>query len=89
MSLVKTYTANGNDAVEHNGGSGVIAVAVASGSGTITLSHAVGGTDVTIDSFTASGGARFFSPQGNLKVTASGISSATIHVEVSPLSTIG
>ena len=27
--------------------------------------------------------------EGNLKVTASGISSATIHVEVSPLSTIG
>ena len=89
MSLVKTYTSNTSDTFEHNGGAGVIAVAVASGSGTITLSHSVGGVDVTIDSFTASGGSRFFSPKGNLKVTASGISSATIHVEVSPLSTIG
>ena len=89
MSLVKTYTANGSDSVEHNGGSGVIAVAVASGSGTITLSHSVGGVDVTIDSFTASGGSRFFSPSGTLKVTSSGISSATIHVDVAPLSTIG
>jgi hypothetical protein len=88
MSLVKTYTANGSDTFNHNGGAGVIAVAVASGSGTITLSHAIGGTDVTIDSFTASGGSRFFSPKGNLKVTASGISSATIHVDVAPLSTI-
>ena len=84
--LIKTYTANGSDTFNHNGKSGVIAVAVASGSGTITLSHSVGGTDVTIDSFTASGGAQFVSPQGTLKVAASGISSATIHVEVSPLS---
>ncbi len=88
MSLKKTYTANGSDTFEHNGQAGVIAVAVASGSGTITLSHSIGGTDVTIDSFAASGGSQFVSPKGELKVTASGITSATIHVEVAPVSTI-
>tara|TARA_E500000178_G_scaffold339402_1_gene380817 strand:- start:573 stop:842 length:270 start_codon:yes stop_codon:yes gene_type:complete len=86
--LKKTYTANGSDTFDHNGQAGVIAVAVASGSGTITLSHNIGGVDVTIDSFAASGGAQFVSPKGELKVTASGISSATIHVEVQPLATV-
>lgn len=85
--LKKTYTANGSDTFDHNGQAGVIAVAVA-GSGTITLSHNIGGVDVTIDSFAASGGAQFVSPKGELKVTASGISGATIHVEVQPLATV-
>ena len=90
MSLKKTYTGNTSDTFDHNGGAGVIAVAYANGTGTITLSHPVGGVDVTIDSFTAAGGARFFSPMGTLKVAASSTGgSPSIHVEVQPLSSIG
>jgi len=83
---IKTYEENGSDDNPHNGKTGVILVGFNTGTGTITLSHKVGTEDVTIDTFTASGGSQFVSPLGVLKVTASGLSGdANITVNVAKL----
>ena len=85
--LVKTYSANGSDTFDHNGKTGVVMVGYPSGvTGTVTLSHAVGPTDVTIESFTASGGAQFVSPLGTLKITVASLAGGNVSVIVQPLS---
>tara|TARA_R100000234_G_C4882094_1_gene127802 strand:+ start:174 stop:437 length:264 start_codon:yes stop_codon:yes gene_type:complete len=85
MALYKTYTSNTSDEFEHNGRTGVIAIAKNSGSGTVTLSHKIGTVDVPIDSFSDTGGAQFVSAKGTLKITTTGFSSGNFTVHVEPL----
>ena len=85
--ITKTYSANGTDTFDHNGKTGVAIVGFPSGvTGTVTLSHQVGTTDVTIETFTASGGAQFVSPLGNLKVAVTSLAGGSVSVIVQPLS---
>lgn len=88
--ISKAFSANTatDETVTHNGKAGVILVGFAAGvtGGTVTLKHTVGDVDVTIESFTASGGAQFVSPLGQLKIQVSGYAgSGNINVIVRPL----